>query len=187
LHGEYAVDFGNDDAIHVSDLIPERPGLEVFSVHEDKPDFGWDLHDAATGEIIHDMKGAKDNGRGLSADIDGGNYGFEFWSSNNREIRSATTGEEVNAKHVSVNFRAYWDGDLQDELLDGTNMAKWTGSGTKSIFVTGTKGFSAIGNSESCNSTKATPNLLADILSDWREEVIFWDKSRQPRAHTTSP
>lgn len=173
----YAVGFGHGDAIHVSDLIPERPGLEVFEVHEDKPHYGWDIHDAATGEIIHSMTGGSDNGRGLSADIDAGNAGFEFWSSNNREIRSAATGEKVSDKHISVNFRAYWDGDLQDELLDGVTMAKWTGTGTKTIYVTGTKGFSSIGHSSSCNSTKATPNLLADILGDWREEVILWDSS----------
>ena len=27
----------------------------------------------------------------------------------------------------------------------------------------------------SCSSTKATPCLSADILGDWREEVILWD------------
>lgn len=172
----YAVGFGHGDAIHVSDLIPDRPGLEVFDIHEESP-YGWDIHDAATGEIIHSMTGNGDNGRGLAADISADNYGFEFWSSSNREIRSATTGEQVSAKNVSVNFRAYWDGDLQDELLDGTSLKKWNGNGSTDVYVTGTQGFSSIGHSASCNSTKSTPNLLADILGDWREEVIFWDES----------
>lgn len=31
------------------------------------------------------------------------------------------------------------------------------------------------GNGSSCNSTKSTPCLIADILGDWREEVILYD------------
>ena len=34
-----------------------------------------------------------------------------------------------------------------------------------------------MGNTTSCNWTKATPNLQADIFGDWREELIFWDKN----------
>ena len=33
------------------------------------------------------------------------------------------------------------------------------------------------GHSTSCNSTKKTPNLQADLLGDWREEIILWDSS----------
>ena len=35
--------------------------------------------------------------------------------------------------------------------------------------------FSNLGNSQTCNTTKATPNLIADIFGDWREEIIMWD------------
>lgn len=48
----YATGFGHGDAIHLGDHIPDRPGLELFQIHESSP-YGWDLHDAATGEILH--------------------------------------------------------------------------------------------------------------------------------------
>ena len=173
----YSVGFGHGDAIHLADLDPDRPGLELFDVHEEKGTYAWDIHDAATGEII--WKGGPsgaDNGRGLAADIVAGNRGYEFWSSyggpekatdRNQNPFSAQTGKEVISKKASMNFRIYWDGDLQDELLDGTTISKWNGSS----YVTTSLGFNG---SSSCNGTKSTPNLQADLFGDWREEVILW-------------
>jgi rhamnogalacturonan endolyase len=176
----YAVGFGHGDAIHLADLDPDRPGLELFDVHEEKGDYAWDLHDAATGEIIFKggPKGA-DNGRGLAADIVAGNRGYEFWSSyggpenasdRNQNPFSAQTGKQVISQKASMNFRIYWDGDMQDELFDGTTISHWDNNNN---MYTST----ALGNynaSQSCNGTKATPNLLADLFGDWREEVILW-------------
>ena len=64
-----------------------------------------------------------------------------------------------------MNFRIYWDGDALDELLDGTTISKYGGSslGVGNGSITG----------QSNNSTKATPNLSADIFGDWREELIL--------------
>lgn len=172
----YATGYGHGDAMHLSDLMPDRPGLEVFTVHESSP-YGWNIHDAATGEILHYSKGSDDNGRGLAADIDLNSRGFEFWSSNDRSIRSAVDGSVVSTKSTTVNFRTYWDGDLDDEILDGNKMDKWIGDGTERIYPISGKNFYDIANSSTCNGTKNTPNLQADILGDWREELIFWDGS----------
>lgn len=173
----YSVGFGHGDAIHLADLDPDLPGLELFDVHEEKGTYAWDIHDAATGEII--WKGGPsgaDNGRGLAADIVAGNRGYEFWSSyggpekatdRNQNPFSAQTGKQVISQKGSMNFRIYWDGDLQDELLDGTTISKWNGSS----YVTTSLGFNG---SSSCNGTKSTPNLQVDLFGDWREEVILW-------------
>jgi rhamnogalacturonan endolyase len=59
---------------------------------------------------------------------------------------------------------------MQDELFDGTTISHWDNNSNK---YTST----ALGNynaSQSCNGTKATPNLQADLFGDWREEVILW-------------
>ncbi|MCH5310878.1 MAG: rhamnogalacturonan lyase [Prevotella sp.] len=172
----YSVGFGHGDAIHVGDLIPSRPGLEVFHVHEEKisgSDYGWDVHDAKTGAIIWSATGEKDNGRGMAADIIATNEGYEFASSNDRQQRSATTGEVVSTKSGSMNFRLYWDGSLQDNLADGGYTDPYTVTGWNgSEFAT-----MATLKGSSCNTTKSTPNLSADILGDWREEVILHDDS----------
>lgn len=165
----YATGYGHGDAIHLGDLVPDHPGLELFEVHEGSP-YGWDVHDAATGEILHSATGGGDNGRGCAADIDASNKGAEFWSSNDRQPRSCTTGNTVGKGSTSVNFRVYWDGDLQEELYDDKKIDKWNGTGTNRLVTM----YNFAGSSD-CNSTKHTPNLQADILGDWREEIILWD------------
>lgn len=167
----YATGFGHGDAIHLSDLIPDRPGLEVFHVHENKGTYSWDVHDAATGEILH--KGGNsgvDNGRGLSADMLADNRGFEFCSTDDRSLRSATSGDYVSSVNTSVNFRIYWDGDLQDELLDDKKLEKVIGNGVNRLLT-----LYNYGGSTDCNSTKHTPCLMADLFGDWREEIIYFD------------
>jgi hypothetical protein len=72
-----------------------------------------------------------------------------------------------------MNFRIYWDGDPQDELLDGTTISKYGGSG----LGVGKTSISALGSPSSCNGTKSTPCLSADLFGDWREELILWSKT----------
>ncbi len=174
----YSVGFGHGDAIHLADLDPDRPGLELFDVHEDERPYSWDLHDAATGEVIFQGgNSGVDNGRGIAAQLSSTDRGYYFSSSDDRQQRSAVTGEVASTNSTTVNFRIYWDGDLQDELLDGhynssigygdnVYIDKWTGTESSRI--------KSLARSL-CNTTKLTPNLQADILGDWREELILWD------------
>ena len=166
----YSTGYGHGDALHVGDIDPDRPGMEVFTVHEESA-YGWDLHDAATGTIICNSDGASDNGRGIASDLIASNRGYEFSSSNDRNQRNAK-GDVVSTKSTSLNFRCYWNGDLQDELLDGNVIDTWNGSSMTRLLT-----LSNYGNSSTCNSTKKTPNLTADLLGDWREEVILWDST----------
>ena len=162
----YGTGFGHGDAIHLGDHCPDRPGLEVYDVHEEKGTYAWDLHDAATGAII--LKGGPegiDNGRGIAGNFDTNIRGSLFWSGD-KQATSAVTGKVVSSNYGSMNFRIYWDGDLYEELLDGNKIDKWNGNGTKRLTTL---------SGNTCNSTKNTPNLQADILGDWREEVILWN------------
>ena len=82
----YSTGLGHGDALHLSDLDPDRPGLEVFMVHEERP-YGSDYRDARTGEILYRTLDRDDTGRGVAADIDGHHRGFEMWSLDRREVR----------------------------------------------------------------------------------------------------
>jgi len=186
----YATGFGHGDAIHLADLDPDRQGLELFEVHEEKGTYAWDIHDAATGEIIWKggMKGI-DNGRGCAADIIADKRGQEFWSSyggfdsntSNPNPFNASSGIEVGSKKPAMNFRIYWDGDLQDELFDGklnqdNGLCSPEITKASASSITILKAFNSTdGNPQTCNWTKATPCLQADILGDWREELIMWN------------
>ncbi len=180
----YSVGYGHGDAIHLADFDPDRPGLELFDVHEEKINpYGGDMHDAATGEVLYSFTADADTGRGMAADIDADNRGGEAWSTGGYEVR-AIDGSTISTSRPSMCMRLYWDGDLQDELFDGhydsstgkcsPAVEKWNGSKKKASTY---KSLTDIGNSQTCNTTKATPNLIADILGDWREEIILWDYS----------
>lgn len=179
----YSTGLGHGDALHLSDLDPDRPGLEVFMVHESRP-YGADLRDARTGERIWYETARDDTGRGVAADIDGTHRGFEYWHIFNRAVRDIK-GNVISNRLPSSNFRIYWDGDLQDELLANRGqrpyfpsfIEKWDGEKAIPLPLSNGKHFYDMGSSASCNWTKATPCLQADLFGDWREEVILWDSS----------
>ena len=188
----YATGYGHGDAMHVGKMIPDREGLQVFDVHEEKLSAthgSWDLHDARTGEILfHGGSAGADNGRGMAGDLTGKD-GYEFWSSDVRTPYSAATGKATNIKNCSVNFRIYWDGSIQDQLLDGAykyNNSNWAETAHAEPVITKWNGssFSTLQSfynetynyAQTANYTKATPCLQADILGDWREELILWNK-----------
>ena len=183
--GLYSTGYGHGDALHCSDLDPERPGLEVFQVHEDikksaKVAAG-DFRDARTGELIWGLPATEDVGRGMCADIDPRYAGYECWSVATDGLYSAK-GERINSKHPrSCNFAIWWDGDLSRELLDRNHISKWDWANGSDI---------EIFRADSCtsiNGTKATPNLSADLFGDWREEVILSNvNGKELRIFTTT-
>ena len=163
----YRTGFGHGDAMHVSDLVPARAGLEVFTVHESTSQPPADVHDARTGQVLWRAASCGcDNGRGVAADVWAGNPGAEVWYSANGALLSAATGAQVAArKPGSANFVIWWDGDGQRELLDGNHIDKYgTGGDTRLLTASGVA---------TNNGTKNNPALTADILGDWREEVIW--------------
>ncbi|MBN1760875.1 MAG: hypothetical protein JW863_21290 [Chitinispirillaceae bacterium] len=171
---------GHGDANHIGDMDPSRPGLELWLVREGATanSYGAYMADAKTGNLIWGNRVSSDTdvGRGLAADIDGSKQGYEAWSSSIGGTYDAK-GNRISSNAGSINFRVYWDGDLQDELLDNNKIDKWNGNGTSNLVTL---------NGNSCNGTKATPNLSADILGDWREEVILHDGAAKLYLYTTT-
>ena len=109
-------------AMHLSDLDPDNPGLEVWQVHEEKP-YGYDLHDARTGKLLFNETSSGDNGRGVAGDVDSLNRGHELWSAANWNTYTVKGKIWKADKRPAYNFRIYWDGDLLDELLDNTTIS----------------------------------------------------------------
>jgi rhamnogalacturonan endolyase len=149
---------GHGDAMHLSDIDPNRPGLEVWGIHESAA-VGSALLDAKTGEIIWGT-GPGDVGRGVAADLVASLPGMECWGGTDG-LRSAKNKRVGNAPGSS-NHVIWWDGDLTRELLNDNYIDKYG----KSIIFTAN-------GCASINGTKSNPNLQADILGDWREEVVF--------------
>lgn len=163
---------GHGDALHVSDMIPARPGLEAFQPHETPALYGsaaLDLRDARSGELLCGVAAAGDIGRGVAFDIDPRYPGYEFWGAGSTGGHySASTCEQISpAKPRQMNFGLWWDGDLLRELLDGTTISKWDWTSGTSETLLSPSGVA------SNNGSKATPALTADLFGDWREEVVW--------------
>ena len=167
--------------------------LQLWDCHENKRD-GSDLRDARTGKVLFQILSNKDVGRCMAADIDPTNPGLEMWSSASGGICNVQ-GEVIDSTaRIPINFGIWWDGDLLREFLDHETVSKYipkssmspnygNPSNTESEeSLTGTPfDFSnshAHANLiifEGCafnNGTKSNPALCADVLGDWREEVL---------------
>jgi rhamnogalacturonan endolyase len=184
--GLYSTGLGHGDAMHLSDMDPDRPGLEVFDIHED-PDheYGVEFRDAATGAVIWGAGPRVDVGRGVAMDIDPRHLGYECWASGGATFSNVLfncKGDVIAyAKPRSTNFGVWWDDDLLREILDSNRISKWNWSSNSEI------GLVIADGCTSNNGTKSTPALCADILGDWREEAIWRTRDNQElRIFTTT-
>jgi rhamnogalacturonan endolyase len=158
--GLWSSGLGHGDAMHVSDIDPTRPGLEVWGIHENAR-VGSALLDARTGQVIWGT-GPADVGRGVAANVDDSVDGVECWGGTDG-LRSARNARVGNTP-PSANHVVWWDGDLARELLDSNNIRKYGGSHPYLLIANG-----CLSN----NGTKANPSLQADLFGDWREEVMW--------------
>ncbi|MEC1560336.1 rhamnogalacturonan lyase [Bacillus haynesii] len=195
--GLYTTGLGHGDAMHVSDLDPDRPGLEVFQVHEDpRLPYGLSFRDAGTGEILWGVPADTDVGRGMAAHIDPRYQGALVWAIDppGNEGKSyglyTSKGEKLSdAAPASANFAIWWDGDLLRELLDHDwkepagipKIYKWDYHSGRLVNLLTADG------TLSNNWTKGTPVLQANLFGDWREDVVFRTvRSDALRIYTTT-
>jgi rhamnogalacturonan endolyase len=187
--GLYSTGLGHGDALHVSDLDPENPGLEVFDIQERFDDAGMHVRDARTGKILWkkpSIKAGDDGegpGRGNAFDIDPRYPGAECWvfGAGIRGLFSAKGEQITEVTPGSCNFGIWWDGDVLRELLDRNRIMKWSWNVNRldTLLVDP--------DCRSNNGSKATPVLSVDLFGDWREEVIWRTADNQSlRIYTTT-
>lgn len=164
---------GHGDAQHYGDLDPYRKGLEGFRCLEDNP--GAVFVDATTNEILFRWMRGNDNGRCLAGNFTDNWPGAELWTTDGH-LWSATLSRGADetvansAPGVTMNYRIYWDGDILEESFDyrngqDTDGAVYKYGNTSPIFTTT--------GCATNNGTKGTPAIQADLLGDWREEIVL--------------
>ncbi|KRE90713.1 rhamnogalacturonan lyase [Arthrobacter sp. Soil764] len=155
---------GHGDAMHVADIDPARPGKEIFTVHEGASyaPYGYAMRDAATGEVLFGAYSGKDTGRGMIGDVDPAVPGIENWaigmqSADGRKLASSAPGTNMSIK---------WGADMTTQIINGS------GDQTPSIDDWKRGRLLTADGTRTNNGTKGTPSLVADILGDWREEMV---------------
>lgn len=169
--GLWSSRLGHGDAMAVSDLDPGRPGLEKFGAHEDvrgNGHIGSAMLDASTGQILWSTPADKDTGRAVAADIDPRFPGAEAWATNSSTLYTAQ-GQPIEGvkRPGEASFVVWWDGDDLRELFDKNRINKWDWKAGKSHTLLEADGVVA------SNGTKNVPVVAADLLGDWREELIW--------------
>ena len=176
--GLYTTGFRHGDAIHVSDLDLDIPGLEVFGIHEIENGTtgpGVTLFSAKDGKVLFTGSLNEDVGRGVADNIDPTRKGAQCWWSGSPYLHDMK-GNNIGKAPSSTNFLIYWDGDTSRELLNSNYIDKYNFG----------RLFTAEG-AVSNNGTKSTPALSADILGDWREELILRSEdNKELRIYSTT-
>ncbi|MFG6432263.1 rhamnogalacturonan lyase [Roseateles sp. LYH14W] len=159
------------DAMAVGDLDLSNPGLEKFGAHEvvkHNGGIGSAMLDARTGKLLWSTPADKDTGRGVAADIDPRFPGAEAWASN-QDVLYTAQGKPIEGvkRPREMSFLVWWDGDELRELFDRNRITKWDWLAGRSTTL-----LEAPGVVHSAG-TKNVPAVSADLLGDWREEVVW--------------
>lgn len=168
MKGSYLAPYVNDKTIFKNSAAAAANGAP-----EDRHQWGSSMQNAKTGEFYQIHNGIKDTGRGMVANIGYGDSFYVMWGAGSSGYWD-NNGNELPDLKAAMNGRIYWTGDLQDELQNHKGagqeitITKWNDS---------TKAFEEIfvgEGSHSINSTKGNPNLQADLIGDWREEIVSY-------------
>jgi hypothetical protein len=155
---------GHGDAMHVADIDPQRPGKEIFTVHEGATyaPYGYAMRDAATGEVLFGAYSGKDTGRGMIGDVDPSVPGLENWAIG----MQAADGTKLSTTAPGTNMSIRWAADMTTQVINGS------GDQTPTIDDWKRGRLLTADGTRTNNGTKGTPGLVADILGDWREEMV---------------
>jgi len=186
--------------MYLTDIDPDRPGLEVFSVQENEDDAerfntpGAAMRDARTGEILWSHSPTVDVPSGMAADIDPRHRGLEAWGGPGG-LRTAR-GEQIGPAPRENDWCLWWDGDpLRELLITGRDWGRMRrrfnpdsaagpvpppeAAAVPRVPITRvTKWNPVTGQSEGlfqCEGSAAGrgPALTGDLLGDWREEMLL--------------
>lgn len=167
LNGSVLWDTGqaHGDRVHMTDIDPSRPGMEIFYIQEFSDVYTYPIHlrDAKTGELIWGpVENWGDVGRGLAADFDAAHPGMEMFASTG-EFYSADGTVIGPRPNINPNMAIFWDADSLREHITLNRIDKWNGTA-----------FSRLLTAEGCASgSREIPMGYADIVGDWREEA-YW-------------
>ncbi|HEY0737375.1 MAG TPA: rhamnogalacturonan lyase [Herpetosiphonaceae bacterium] len=155
---------GHGDAMHVTDIDPQRPGQEIFTVHEGATSapYGYALRDARTGQVLYGAYSGRDTGRGMVGDIVPSEPGLETWAI---QLRTAD-GDVLGTRMPGTNQSIRWAADMTTQIVNGS------GNATPTIDDWQRGRLLTAVDTRTNNGTKGNPSLVADVLGDWREELL---------------
>jgi rhamnogalacturonan endolyase len=168
---------GHGDAMHVTDIDPARPGLELYMVHEGAryAPYGHALRDARTGEVLFGDYSGVDTGRGMVGDVLPEHPGLEVWASSAEASAEdvlgmwTARGEYLGQDIPGTNQSIRWAADMTTQIVNGAA----TETTEPARIEDWRRGVLLVAEGTLTNNwTKGNPSLVADVFGDWREEML---------------
>lgn len=160
---------GHGDSMHVAEIDPDVPGLEIFNVFEEGKcaPYGFALRDAETGRVRFGEYYEGDLGRCMIGDVMPEVRGLQVWSKGMFDCK----GNRLDAPEPSTNARIYWLGDLTTQVTDTPDYLNSRKTGRVCDLRRG-----VVLDPEGTltnNGTKGNPCLIGDLFGDFREELLL--------------
>ncbi len=165
------------DRFHMTDIDPDRPGLETYLIQQNNgTGLATALIESDTGKIIKKWYAAAvvDVGRGLAADIDPTRKGCELFSTQGGTFDSK--GTQIYSDRPFPPEAIWWDSNLSREFL--ATVGSTSESPAIARFDTNNPAnqsriYTIYNEAGGCYwGYGGRPQLTADILGDWREEIV---------------
>ncbi|MDP2896001.1 MAG: silent information regulator protein Sir2 [bacterium] len=180
----WSVGLGHPDKCYVTDIDPARPGLEIFYAVEPWHDDGKGvcLVEAKTGKTIWSIgQPTYHVGDAMVADIDPSLPGLECWAtedpkggSRDRYLFSAD-GKRLDTREDVPDCEnwMFWDADLLRETV-GREFGRSGIRRERPMSTEFMRGFSIVkyGGPTLTTGIQGRIVMIADILGDWREELV---------------
>ncbi|GAB6011655.1 silent information regulator protein Sir2 [Viscerimonas tarda] len=175
----WSTGLGHPDKVYLTDIDPSRPGMEVFLALEPWHENGYGVCtvDAKTGEKIWGIGHKTFHvGDGMVADIDPAHPGLECFASEDSKGGSSdkylltSTGEKIgmNADVPPCRNWIWWNGGLVRQTFFGDDN-RW-GAGSSSNGRSQSIGYWK--GEKLTEGIQGDIIMIADLLGDWREEVV---------------
>ena len=166
-NGLYSTGLGHGDGMHLVQARPDLRGLQVWTCHEHAP-AGLVFRYAGDGRIIWQQKRGYDVPTCVAADFDPTNPGYELWMGKNEPYWDAYGRALEGIGHIGwERDLAWWKGDmLRSRIENGRKLFHWDWGEKRWKFE------KTLRTDASGLRKLPFPILVADILGDWREEIV---------------
>lgn len=190
----YSTELAHGDRYHVTDIDPERPGLEMFAIQQNNSTLlATSLQDLGSGVLYKKWYagGVVDVGRGITLDLTPSHRGCEMYSTQ-PGIYNAK-GTQIYANNLWAPEAIWWDADVLREFEDGAGSGAYDPVINKFVPATGTTTrLYSIYNNDGTTAHEVHQQyggraaLWGDLFGDWREEVMLVaDDYNSVRIYTT--
>lgn len=186
----YSTELVHGDRYHVTDIDPDRPGLEMFAIQQlNQTLLATSLQDLSSGVLFKKWYsgGITDVGRGIAIDMTPNSRGCEVYSTQPGIFDAK--GNQLYANNIWAPEGIWWDADLMREFEDGAGSGALSPVINKFDPASGTSGrlYTLYNEDGGCHQAYGgRAAFWGDILGDWREEfVVVANDYNSVRIYTT--